>query len=88
MVAKRGMEVEAVHFHSYPFTSERSQEKVKDLAKILAKYCGRVRLHKVNILEIQKAIGENCNEEEATILSRRFMMRIAQRLSEKDIVML
>lgn len=83
MVAKRGMEVEAVHFHSYPFTSERSQEKVKDLAKILAKYCGRVRLHKVNILEIQKAIGENCNEEESTILSRRFMMRIAQRLSEK-----
>ncbi|MDN9636044.1 tRNA uracil 4-sulfurtransferase ThiI [Clostridioides difficile] len=83
MVAKRGMELEAVHFHSYPFTSERSQEKVKDLAKILAKYCGRVRLHKVNILEIQKAIGENCNEEEATILSRRFMMRIAQRLSEK-----
>lgn len=83
MVAKRGMEVEAVHFHSYPFTSERSQEKVKDLANILAKYCGRVRLHKVNILEIQKAIGENCNEEEATILSRRFMMRIAQRLSEK-----
>lgn len=83
MVAKRGMEVEAIHFHSYPFTSERSQEKVKDLAKILAKYCGRVRLHKVNILEIQKAIGENCNEEEATILSRRFMMRIAQRLSEK-----
>ncbi|EGT4906661.1 tRNA 4-thiouridine(8) synthase ThiI [Clostridioides difficile] len=83
MVAKRGMEVEAVHFHSYPFTSERSQEKVKDLAKILAKYCGRVRLHKVNILEIQKVIGENCNEEEATILSRRFMMRIAQRLSEK-----
>ncbi len=83
MVAKRGMEVEAVHFHSYPFTSERSQEKVKDLAKILEKYCGRVRLHKVNILEIQKAIGENCNEEEATILSRRFMMRIAQRLSEK-----
>ncbi|HCQ5684604.1 TPA: tRNA 4-thiouridine(8) synthase ThiI [Clostridioides difficile] len=83
MVAKRGMEVEAVHFHSYPFTSERSQAKVKDLAKILAKYCGRVRLHKVNILEIQKAIGENCNEEEATILSRRFMMRIAQRLSEK-----
>lgn len=83
MVAKRGMEVEAIHFHSYPFTSERSQEKVKDLAKILAKYCGRVRLHKVNILEIQKAIGENCNEEEATILSRRFMMRIAQKLSEK-----
>lgn len=83
MVAKRGMELEAIHFHSYPFTSEKSQEKVRDLAKILAKYCGRVRLHKVNILEIQKAIGLNCKEEEMTIISRRFMMKIAQRVAEK-----
>ena len=83
MVAKRGMEVEAVHFHTYPFTSEKSQEKVKDLARILAKYCGKVRLHKVNILEIQKAVGLNCRDEEMTIISRRFMMRIAQRLAEK-----
>ncbi|HSQ90528.1 tRNA uracil 4-sulfurtransferase ThiI [Romboutsia sp.] len=83
MVAKRGMELEAIHFHSYPFTSEKSQEKVRDLAKILAKYCGRVRLHKVNILEIQKAIGLNCKEEEMTIISRRFMMQIAQRVAEK-----
>lgn len=82
MVAKRGMEMECIHFHSYPFTSEKSQEKVKDLAKILAKYCGRIRLHKVNMLEIQKAIGTNCNEEEMTILSRRFMMKIAQRIAE------
>ena len=83
MVAKRGMEVEAVHFHTYPFTSEKSQEKVKDLARILAKYCGKVRLHKVNIREIQKAVGLNCRDEEMTIISRRFMMRIAQKLAEQ-----
>ena len=82
MVAKRGMELECIHFHSYPFTSEKSQEKVKDLATILAKYCSRVRLHKVNMLEIQKAIGLKCREEEMTIISRRFMMKIAQRVAE------
>ncbi|EQK48230.1 MULTISPECIES: tRNA uracil 4-sulfurtransferase ThiI [Paraclostridium] len=82
MVAKRGVEIEAIHFHSYPFTSEKSQEKVRDLAQILAKYCGKVRLHKVNILEIQKAIGVSCKEEEMTIISRRFMMKIAQRVGE------
>ncbi|WP_250673942.1 tRNA uracil 4-sulfurtransferase ThiI [Paraclostridium ghonii] len=82
MVAKRGVEIEAVHFHSYPFTSEKSQEKVRDLAQILAKYCGKVRLHKINILEIQKAIGASCKEEEMTIISRRFMMKIAQRVGE------
>ena len=82
MVAKRGMELECIHFHSYPFTSEKSQEKVRDLAQILAKYCGRVRLHKVNMLEIQKSIGLNCKDEEMTIISRRFMMRIAEREAE------
>lgn len=82
MVAKRGMELECIHFHSYPFTSEKSQEKVRDLAQILSKYCGRVRLHKVNMLEIQKAIGLNCKDEEMTIISRRFMMRIAERVAE------
>ena len=83
MVAKRGMELECIHFHSYPFTSEKSQEKVRDLAQILAKYCGRVRLHKVNMLEIQKSIGLNCKDEEMTIISRRFMMRIAERVAIK-----
>ena len=82
MVAKRGMELECIHFHSYPFTSEKSQEKLRDLAQILAKYCGRVRLHKVNMLEIQKSIGLNCKDEEMTIISRRFMMRIAERVAE------
>ncbi|WP_455538873.1 tRNA uracil 4-sulfurtransferase ThiI [Terrisporobacter sp.] len=83
MVAKRGMEVEAIHFHTYPFTSEKSQEKVKDLARILSKYVGKLRLHKVNILEIQKAIGLNCRDEEMTIISRRFMMQIAERVGKQ-----
>lgn len=83
LVAKRGVDIEAVHFHSYPFTNERSQEKVRELAKILSKYCGPIKLHMVNILEIQKAIAKNCNEEETTILSRRFMMRIAEEIGVK-----
>lgn len=83
MVAKRGMELECVHFHSYPFTNEKSQEKVRDLAKILSKYCTKVRLHKVNIIEIQKAIATHCKDEEMTIISRRFMMKIAQKIAEK-----
>ncbi|MBC2575364.1 tRNA uracil 4-sulfurtransferase ThiI [Peptostreptococcus canis] len=83
LVAKRGVDIEAVHFHSYPFTNERSQEKVRELAKILSKYCGPIKLHMVNILEIQKSIANNCNEEETTILSRRFMMRIAEEIGVK-----
>lgn len=82
LVAKRGVDIEAVHFHSYPFTNERSQEKVRELAKILSKYCGPIKLHMVNTLDIQKAIAEKCNEEETTILSRRFMMRIAEEIGK------
>lgn len=84
MMAKRGMVIEAVHFHSYPYTSERAQEKVFDLVRILASYCGRIRVHSVNLLEIQEAIGEKCPEDEMTILSRRFMMMIAQRVAEEN----
>ena len=62
MMAKRGMVIEAVHFHSYPYTSERAQEKVFDLTRILASYCGRIKVHCVNLLGIQEAIGENCPE--------------------------
>ncbi|MFI3210042.1 MAG: tRNA uracil 4-sulfurtransferase ThiI [Peptostreptococcaceae bacterium] len=83
MVAKRGMDMEFVHFHSYPFTNQKSQEKVRDLAKILSKYCGRVRLHKVNIIDIQKSVAEHCRDEEMTIISRRFMMKIAEKIAEK-----
>lgn len=81
MVSRRGLEIEAVHFHSYPFTSERALEKVVDLAKKLTTYTRNVRIHSVNILEIQKAINENCPSEEMTILSRCFMMKIAEKIA-------
>ncbi len=81
MVAKRGVEIEVIHYHSYPFTSERAKEKVEDLAKILSKYCGKIRMHSVNILPIQKEINSNCKEDEMTIISRRFMMKIAERVA-------
>lgn len=83
MMAKRGMMIEAVHFHSYPYTSQRAQEKVEALARIVATYCGRFRMHVVNLLPIQEKIVENCPEEETTILVRRFMMRIAEQLALK-----
>ncbi len=83
MVGKRGVEVEAVHFHSYPFTSERAKEKVMDLAKIISVYVGKFKLYSVNLLPIQQEINEKCPEEEMTILSRRFMMRIAEAIAEK-----
>lgn len=83
MVAKRGVEISGVHFHSYPFTSDRAFEKVRDLAEILTEYIGGMTLYSVNLLPIQKAIGENCREREMTILSRRFMMRIADRIAKE-----
>lgn len=82
MMAKRGMLLEAVHFHSYPYTSPRAQEKVEDLAKIVASYCGRFKMHAVNLLPIQEQIVANCPEEETTILVRRFMMRIAEKIAQ------
>ncbi len=81
MMAKRGMLIEAVHFHSYPYTSPRAQEKVEELAGILAGYCGRFKMHVINLLPIQEAIVSNCPEEETTILVRRFMMKIAERVA-------
>jgi thiamine biosynthesis protein ThiI len=81
LMAKRGMALEAVHFHSYPFTSERAKEKVMELARIVSEYTGKIRVHNVNLLEIQQAINEHCPEEEMTILSRRFMMAIAERIA-------
>ena len=83
MMAKRGMMIEAVHFHSYPYTSQRAQEKVEELASIVATYCGRFRMHVINLLPIQEQIVQNCPEEETTILVRRFMMRIAEKIARK-----
>ncbi len=84
LMAKRGMMIEAVHFHSYPYTSPRAQEKVEDLARILASYCGRFKMHAVNLLPIQEKIVENCPEEETTILVRRFMMKIAEKIAGEN----
>ncbi len=82
MMAKRGgMQISGVHFHSYPFTSERAEEKVKNLAKKLSLYTGNIRLYSVNILNIQKELNKDCPEKEMTILSRRFMMRIAEKIA-------
>ncbi len=84
LMAKRGIEISAVHYHSYPFTSERAEEKVKELAMILSRYTGKIKMYSVNLLEIQKEINAKCPEKEMTILSRRFMMRIAEKIAEKQ----
>lgn len=81
MMAKRGLEINCVHYHSYPFTSERAEEKVKDLAKILSRYTGKLRIYSVNILPIQKEINEKCPAGEMIIISRKFMMRIAEHIA-------
>ena len=81
MMAKRGMMIEAVHFHSFPYTSQRAREKVEELVALVATYCGRFRMHVINLLPIQEQIVQNCPEEETTILVRRFMMRIAEELA-------
>ncbi len=83
MMAKRGMLVDAVHFHSYPYTSERAQEKVEELAGIVAGYVGRFNMYVINLLPIQEQIVQNCPEEETTILVRRFMMRIAEKVAQE-----
>ncbi len=81
LMAKRGLYIEAVHFHSFPFTSEKSQEKIIDLAKHLSFYTGKIKIHMVNLLEIQNEINEKCPPELMTILSRRFMMAIAEKIA-------
>lgn len=83
LMAKRGMNINAIHFHSYPFTSKRAHQKAMDLAKILSAYTGKMTVYSVNLAEIYKAISKNCPRRETTILSRRFMMRIANKISEK-----
>ena len=85
MMAKRGMAIEAVHYHSYPYTSKRAQQKVERLAKILCQYVGKMKVHTVNLLPAQEEIARVCPEDEMTLLVRRFMMRIAQDLAlQKD----
>lgn len=84
MMAKRGMRINCLHFHSYPFTSKRALQKAIDLGKILSQYTGNMRIYSVNMAEIYKSINKNCHRNQTTILSRRFMMRIAEKISEKN----
>ena len=84
MMAKRGMSIEAVHYHSYPYTSQRAQRKVEELVKVLAGYMGTVKMHVINLLPIQEEIVKNCPEDETTLLVRRFMMRIAEQIAVKN----
>ncbi len=84
LTAKRGVCVEAVYFHAPPYTSERAKQKVIDLARIISAYTGPIRLYVVNFTDPQLLIYEKCPHEELTIIMRRYMMRIAQTLAEKD----
>ncbi|MDY6220753.1 MAG: tRNA uracil 4-sulfurtransferase ThiI [Candidatus Alectryocaccobium sp.] len=84
MVSKRGVVLEAVYFHAPPYTSERAKDKVVDLAKLVSKYSGHIKLHIVNFTEIQLAIYDNCPHDELTIIMRRYMMKIAERFALND----
>lgn len=84
MIAKRGVGIDATYFHAPPYTSERAKQKVVDLAKIISKYTGPIRLHVVNFTDIQLAIYEKCPHDELTIIMRRYMMRIAEVFAKQD----
>ncbi len=83
MIAKRGVTLEAIHFFSHPYTSEHAKQKVITLLSILARYCGNLRLHVVPFTKIQMEIYEKCPEDELTVIMRRFMMKIAEKLGKK-----
>ena len=83
MIAKRGMKLECLHFHSYPYTNMQAREKVEELARILAGYTGGLNLHVVSVTHIQEEIHKKCPEEMMITLLRRFMMRIAERLCKE-----
>ena len=83
MMAKRGVEIECVHFFSYPYTSELAKNKVLELARLVTRYCGRMTVNIVSFTQIQEAIRDNCPEEFFTLIMRRFMMEIAQRIGQE-----
>lgn len=84
LVAKRGVTIDAVYFHAPPYTSERAKQKVVDLAALLARYTGPVRLHVVNFTDIQLYIYDQCPHAELTIIMRRYMMRIAEHFAREE----
>ena len=79
MMAKRGMEIEAVHFDSFPYTSDRAREKVMDLAQEMCEFCSKIHVHVISLTHIQEQIRDNCEEDYFTLLLRIFMMRLAER---------
>lgn len=83
MIAKRGVKIDAVYFHAPPYTSDRAKQKVVDLARIVARYAGPIYLHVINFTDIQLYIHEKCPHEELTIIMRRYMMRIAERIAKE-----
>ena len=83
MIAKRGVEVECVHFFSYPYTSQLAKDKVVELARLVTRYCGRMTVNIVSFTQIQEAIRDNCPEEFFTLIMRRFMMEISQRIAKQ-----
>lgn len=84
MIAKRGVSLCAVHFHSFPYTGERSKEKVLELARTLSGYCGGMRVYVVPFTDIQMRIHEQCPEDYTTLIMRRYMMRIAEGIARKE----
>ncbi|WP_286152218.1 tRNA uracil 4-sulfurtransferase ThiI [Sporofaciens musculi] len=84
MISKRGVGIEATYFHAPPYTSERAKQKVVDLARIVSRYAGPIKLHVVNFTDIQLYIYDQCPHEELTIIMRRYMMRIAEYFAKKD----
>ena len=83
MIAKRGVKIDAVYFHTPPYTSERAKRKVMDLAKLVSRYTGPVYLHIINFTDIQLAIYDKCPHDELTIIMRRYMMRIAEQIASE-----
>ncbi len=84
MIAKRGVEIEAVYFSAPPYTSERATQKVIDLARMISKYSGPIKLHIINFTDIQLYIYDQCPHDELTIIMRRYMMRIAEEIAAKS----
>lgn len=84
MISKRGVRIEAVYFHAPPYTSERAKDKVVDLAKLVSRYSGKIKLHVINFTDIQMAIYDKCPHDELTIIMRRYMMRIAESIALED----
>ena len=84
MIAKRGVELCAVHFYSYPYTSERAKEKVLDLARIISQSCCGIKVFVVPFTDIQLKIHEKCADDYTTLIMRRFMMRIAEKIAQRE----